>query len=322
MRRASGKSQKPSADRKFPVQLAVNIPPSRLPVNPNFPCPSSPTSSNPRVRRPTAVLPRTGQSLKFGPSLHQIQIGTLNPADGIFSGTLQDSSTHASEELTEENSQIIPFTRDFSYLTSLPPISLRLSLGLMLAAVVMNPLTRIQLPKPTWMLLDVLILALLGYAWHLMREENAGRRPHFSLTRSLGEPPGFAFMSFNDVGALIRRLWPAILGGSFVLGLLGSQIGGGNFEDFSLFDVAYKTVGALVVAALLAIALTSAFESIASKGNPSTMRTVQVPGEIIITAFLLIFLSAVFRGFFIPEPHRDPADYPPGYVPYDQGDDF
>ena len=34
MRRASGKSQKPSADRKFPVQLATTFDPALSPVNP------------------------------------------------------------------------------------------------------------------------------------------------------------------------------------------------------------------------------------------------------------------------------------------------
>ena len=43
MRRASGKSQKPSADRKFPVRLAANSLPAQTRVNPNFsPPPISP----------------------------------------------------------------------------------------------------------------------------------------------------------------------------------------------------------------------------------------------------------------------------------------
>lgn len=112
---------------------------------------------------------RPCKKLIFHPSASQIESGTRDPADGTFSGTLQDSNTHTNEELTEENSQIIRFLAEgFSLVANpLPPISLKMCLGLVLVAVVMNPLARIYLPRTVWMSLDVLAIALLAYAWHL-----------------------------------------------------------------------------------------------------------------------------------------------------------
>lgn len=251
---------------------------------------------------------RPCKNLSFQPSAGQIESGTRDPATGSFSGTLEEFRTGQSlAELDEENSQIITFLGD-RYSTgarSLPPISLQMSLGLVLVAVLMNPLARIHLPRPVWMSLDVLVLALLGYAWHLIREENAGNRPFVSLTRSVGQAPEFPFMDFDDVMSHIRRFWPVILGGTFVLGLLGTQIGDGEFEDVNLWEVIYKTISVLVCSALLSVMIFSFTESRANAGVADRVRTNQIPGQFLITVFLLILLSFVFGGFFTPEPEDE-----------------
>lgn len=254
---------------------------------------------------------RPCKNLSFQPSAGQIESGSRDPINGDFSGKLEEFRTGQSlAELDEENSQIITFLGD-QYSTgarSLPPISLQMSLGLVLTAVLMNPLARIHLPRPVWMSLDVLVLALLGYAWHLIREENAGNRPFVSLTRSVGQAPEFPFMDFDDVMSHIRRFWPVILGGTFVLGLLGTQIGDGEFEDINLWEVIYKTISVLVCSALLSVMIFSFTEYRSKAGVADRVHTNQVPGQFLITVFLLILLSFVFGGFFTPEPEDEGRD--------------
>lgn len=268
---------------------------------------------------------RPCKNLSFRPSADQVESGTRNPADGTFSGTLENTRTgQRVAALDEENSQIISFLGD-PYSTgarSLPPISLQMSLGLVLTAVLMNPLTRVHLPRTIWMALDVLVLALLGYAWHLIREENAGRRPYVSLTRTVGRAPEFPSMGFDDIGRHIRRFWPVILGGAFVLGLLGTQIGDGNFEDISITEVAAKTVEVLMGSALLAGMIYVFAGAVSNQGIPNRRGYNEVPGEFLITVFLVILLAFTFGGFFTPEPVLDPRDAPDGYVPYDRSDDY
>jgi len=272
-----------------------------------------------------AFFLRPCKKLMFRPSVDRLEIGTRDPADGTFSGKLRDTAKGGDmAALDEENSQIITFLGNgFSTgARSLPPISLQMSLGLVLTAVLMNPLARVHLPRTIWMSLDVLVLALLGYAWHLIREENAGNRPHVSLTRTVGQAPEFPFMGFNDVISHIGRFWPVILGGAFVLGLLGTQIGDGEFGDINLAEVIYKTFAVLVCSAFLAVMVFSFTESRTNTGVAGEAQTNQVPGQFLITVFLLILLSFVFGGLFTPEPTEDPRDRPKGYVPYDRSDDY
>lgn len=129
-------------------------------------------------------------------------------------------------------------------------------------------------------------------------------------------------MGFNDVMSHIGRFWPVILGGAFVLGLLGTQIGDGEFKHINLWEVIYKTLSALGASALLSAMIFSFTESLSSKGVSDGTITVQVPGQFLIAVFLLILLSFVFGGFFTPEPRFDPADAPDGYVPHDRSDDY
>lgn len=249
---------------------------------------------------------RPCKKLKFQPAEGQLETVDRDPSDGSFTGRLEIRQL-PTENLTEENSRIIQFLGN-GYSTgarSLPPISLQMSLGLLMMAVVMNPLARVHLPRTIWMSLDVLVLILLGYALHLIREENAGNRPRFSLTRTLGQAPEFPFMSLYDVMDHIRRFWLVMLGGAFVLGLLGTQIGDGKFEDIHLADVAYNVLSALVCSAFFASIIMSITESIVTKGVSDRAQTNQVPGQFLITIFLLIFLSFVFGGHFTPVPEEE-----------------
>jgi polyferredoxin len=87
-----------------------------------------------------------------------------------------------------------------------------------------------------------------------------------------------------------------------VLGLLGTQIGDGEFEDINLFEVIYKTFSVLVCSALLSMMIYSFTEWRANSGVAGRAQTNQVPGQFLITVFLFILLSFVFGGFFTPEP--------------------
>ena len=107
-----------------------------------------------------------------------------------------------------------------------------------------------------------------------------------------------------------------------MLGLLGTQIGDGEFGDINLAEVIYKTFSALVGSAMLSAMIFSFTESRTNTGVADTAQTNQVPGQFLITVFLLILLSFVFGGFFTPEPTEDPHDRPKGYVPYDRSDDY
>jgi hypothetical protein len=268
---------------------------------------------------------RPCKNLSFQPSAGQLESGTRNPFNGVFSGTLEDSRTgqHITV-LNVDNSQIMTFLGDGNsiYRKSLPPISLQMSLGLVVTAMLMNPLANIHLPRTAWISLDVIVLGLLGYAWHLIREENAGNRPHVSLTIGVGQAPDFPFMSFQNVISHISRFWPIILGGAFILSLLGTQIGDGEFEDINLGDVMIKTIGALVYSAALAVLIFLFTASQTNGGRTAKVQTNQVPGQFLIIVFLLILLSFVFSGFFTPEPAVDLDSYPEDYVPDESSYDY
>lgn len=265
---------------------------------------------------------RPCKKLSFTPEVGRGEYGTRHPADGSFFVTTRNGQSLAA--LDTENSKIITFLGN-GYSTgarSLPPISLQMSLGLVLTAVLMNPLACVHLPRTIWMSLDILVLALLGYAWHLIREENAGYRPYVSLTRSVGQAPEFPFMDIYAVMSHIRRFWPIILGGAFVLGLLGTQIGDGKFEDINLAEVIYKTILVLFYSVTLSILIIEFIDARANMGVPNGARLNQVPGQFLITVFLLILLSFVFGGSFTPGPRFHPADTPEGYVPYYRNGDY
>lgn len=260
---------------------------------------------------------RPCKKLKFQPSADLLEFGTRNPVDGSFSGSLRNLKSRAPlDDLTRENCAIVRFVDDDDILISnnpLPPISLKLSLALVVAALVMNPLAPVHLPKTSWMVLDVLVIALAVSALHLIREENAGNRPHVSLTQTLGQPPGFPFMSVDDLFRHGLRAWPAILGGAFAIALLGTQIGDGKFEDIRLGALVFETVQALLATLVAAWLIYCFTDATSNQGVAEGARRRQVPGEFFLTVFLFILLSLAFGGFFTPEPPFDPRDVPDGY---------
>ncbi len=260
---------------------------------------------------------RPCKKLKFQPSADRLESGTRNPVDGSFSGSLRDLKSGAPlDGLTRENSAIVRFVDDDDILTRnnpLPPVSLKLSLALVVAALVMNPLTPVHLPKTSWMVLDVLVIALAASALRLIREENAGNRSHVPLTRTVGQPPGFPFMSVDDLWGHALRLWPAVLGGAFAIALLGTQVGDGEFEDIRLGALVFETVQALLAALVAAWLIYCFTDATSNQGVVERARRRQVPGEFFLTVFLFILLSLAFGGFFTPEPPFDPRDAPDGY---------
>lgn len=260
---------------------------------------------------------RPCKNLKFQPSANLLEFGTRNPIDGSFSGSLKDLNSRGPlEDLTRENSAIIRFVDNDDILipnNPLPPISLNLSLGLMIAALVMNPIIPVHLPKTCWMVLDVLVIAATASALHLIREENAGNRSHASLTRTVGQAPGFPFLSVDDLVLHALRLWPAVLGGAFAIALLGTQIGDGKFEDISLAALVLETMQALLAALISAWLIYCFTDATSNSGVAEGARRQQVPGEFFLTLFLCFLLSLAFGGFFTPEPALDPRDAPEGY---------
>jgi hypothetical protein len=178
----------------------------------------------------------------------------------------------------------------------------------------MNPLTRIQLPRSSWMLLDVLILVLIGWAIHVIREENAGNRPHHSLTKTVGEPPDFPFLTLFGTFQLGRRNWPALLGGTFVLALLGTQIGDGDFEDINLGNLIMQTISALMTALFAAWIIYAIANASANSGVAEKAKREQAPGDVFIIPFILVLIFLAFGGYFTPSPPYDgPDDYDPVY---------
>lgn len=269
---------------------------------------------------------RPCKKLMFRPSVDRLESGTRDPADGTFSGTLQVARTGLRlAALDAENSQLLQYVAPedkFSRANPLPAISLQLSLGLVIAAVVMSPFSQIHLPRTAWMFLDVLVIAMLGWALHLLREENAGNRPHVSLTGTIGQLPKVNFLPVFEVFRHACRLWPAIIGGAFAIGLLGAKIGDGDFADFSLIHTIGQTVGGLLGATFGAWLVFYTLDAVSRSGTREQGRSEQAPGELFVTVFVLIYLCMAFGGFFTPEPTEDPRDRPKGYAPYDRSDDY
>ncbi len=265
---------------------------------------------------------RPRKNLMFTPSNDRVEVGTRNPSDGAFTGKLKVSTTYEDvADLTEENSQLVRFLDNAHFLCerkSLPPISLKVSLGLVIAAVVMNPLTRVHMPRVDWMFLDVVVLGLLAYAVYLINEENDGKRPAFSLTRTIGQPPEFPFMGFNDTCRQLAKLWPAIAGGAFVIGLLGTQIGGGKFEDIHLgYLVLMQMPIALGASLFIAVMIYQFMGAVANKDVAETARREQVPGEFSITVIALIYIAFALGGHFtaVPEEERTGPAFNDRYDP-------
>ena len=262
-------------------------------------------------------LLRPCKNLMFQPSEDLLEIGTRNPYDGSFSGSLRGSRSNVQlESLTAENSEIVRFLDNEFFLNgrkSLPPISLKLSLGLVLSAVVMNPMAHIHFPRVIWMLLEVLILVLLGYAIHFIREENAGNKQHFQLTRTVGQPPEFPFMDAIKVFRHVRRLWPFIIGGTFVIGRIAGDVGGDGFGHFSLVHEIGQTLGALFVTLLLTYIICAFIDFSSNQGVKPEAKRSQVPGEFIITVFTIILMSLACGGYFTSQPKDEMVDTPADY---------
>lgn len=264
---------------------------------------------------------RPCKNLSFYPSADSTERGTRNPYDGSFSGTLLDSRTRESlADLTEENSEIAGYLKTSRFhdrKNSLPPISLQLSLAFVISAVAINPLTRIHLPRSGWVMVDLILLAILGFALHVIRHENAGERPHFPLNQTAGDPPGFPFLTLTGLFNHAKRLWPAILGGTFVLALLGTRVGESELEDFSLGTVLGQTFSALFIALMVSCLVYVLMDHSSNAGVQDSVKRAQVPGEVPITVFALVLICLTFGGYFTPKPAEDPSDRPDGYVPYD-----
>lgn len=173
---------------------------------------------------------RDSKKLMFKTSEGQIESGTLDPVDGSFSGTLRNPYTDAPvEDLTEENSQIIQYLENTNA-PLIPCISINMSFGLVLAALILNPMIPLHLPRNFWMLLDVLIIALLGFAWHLIRAENAGNRRFSSITQTVNQ----SRQEYGSDDLDPYPYWPATLGVLFVIALLGTQVDGGQLKDIDV----------------------------------------------------------------------------------------
>lgn len=252
---------------------------------------------------------RPCKNLMFQPSADRLEIGTRDPATGTISGKLRDTAVGADiRELTSENSQLLQYVEEgnkFSFVNALPAISQQLTFGLVIAAMVMNPFSQIHLPRTAWMFLDVLVIAMLGWALNLLREENAGSRPHVSLTGTIGQPPKVDFLPFMEIPRRVGRLWPAVVGGAFAIALLGAKIGDGDFEDFSLLYTINRTIFGFFGAAIGAWMVFLFVDYVSGIGTKKQGWKGQAPGELFITLLILIYLCMAFSGYFTPMPQDE-----------------
>ncbi len=252
---------------------------------------------------------RPCKNLMFQPSADSLEVATRDPATGSFSGKLRDTRTHRDvEELTRENSQLLQYVDHGDALVRanpLPAISHPLAQGMVVAAVMTNPFSQVHLPREAWMALDVILIAMLGWALHILKNENAGIRPHASLTGTIGQPPKVEFLPVSGVFRRAWRLWPAVVGGAFAIGLLGAKIGDGDFEDFSLWHAITRTFSASFIAALGAW-LAYCFMDVVCRSDPMNKgETEQAPSEMFVTVFVLIYLCMAFSGYFSPVPQDE-----------------
>ena len=133
----------------------------------------------------------------------------------------------------------------------------------------------------------------------------AANRPHVSLTGTIGHPPKVEFLPVSDVFRRAYRLWPAVVGGAFAIGLLGAKVGYGDFEDFSFWYAVTRTVGGLLSAALAAWLVYCFLDSVSRSDPKNRGGSEQAPGEVFITVFVLVYLCLTFGGYFSPVPQDE-----------------
>jgi hypothetical protein len=131
--------------------------------------------------------------------------------------------------------------------------------------------------------------------------------PGMKITGTDGHPPKVDFLPIMEVFRHVGRLWPAIIGGAFVIGLLAAKIGDGDFENFSLLLTISLTIGVLLGATFGAWIVFCILYVVSRSGTKEQGRARQAPGELFVTVFVLIYLCMAFGGFFSPMP-EDYAD--------------
>lgn len=228
-----------------------------------------------------------------------VEIGILDPsaADRFnrFTGTLKhvQSSSHVAD-IDDENSRIFDYVNgQTQILPPLPHISLPLCFGLVITAAIMNPLMGIHLPRTTWMLLDGLALGLLAIAWKTLQSEIAGQRPHVSLVTNMDGSAGFQLFDTSDLIMHLKQSWPVVVGGTLVMVLFGSQIGGGHFEDITLYGLAAGTINGLLIGLMTSAAVLWVISW--------TTDHCQIPGVLGPMVFAMILLGLAFSGHFSPQ---------------------
>ncbi len=245
------------------------------------------------------------RKLMFARQDNLVEMATLNlAAENSFervTGTLGQSQSMAYvADLDDLNSRIFDYVRRVGtpyehtgLLPALPHISLPLCFGLVITAAIMNPFMGIHLPRTTWMLLDGLALGLLAIAWKTLQSEIAGQRPHVPLVANPDGSAGFQLFDTSDLIMHLKQSWPVVVGGTLVMVLLGSQIGGGRFEDITLYGLAAGTFNGLLIGLLATTAVLWVI------GWPTESR--QIPGVLGPVVFALILLGLVFSGHFSPK---------------------
>lgn len=221
-------------------------------------------------------------------------------------------------EVQGETARLLPVSERTTYLFGKEA---KMSLGLVFAALIMNPLARVHMPQVSWMFLDILLLGLLAWALRVIKNENDGKRRGFPLALMEGEASAVPFHCLHDILRPLSHLWPVALGMAYTIGLLGLRIRGGEFENISLSDlfimrIPTALVGTWLIAGIIHLAVNAVSNrDIADKTKPQ-----EVPGEFSLIVFLLVFIIFAFCGYFSPDDFTDPSNYPD--AGYDYNDDF
>jgi hypothetical protein len=245
------------------------------------------------------------RNLMFARQDNLIEMATLDLAANEpfkrVTGTLKQSHSMAHvADINDLNSRIFDDVRRVGtpyehtgLLPASPPISLPLCFGLVITAAIMNPLMGIHLPRTTWMRLDGLALGLLAIAWKTLQSEMAGQRPPVSLATNPDGSAGFQLVDTSDLIMHLKQFWPVVVGGTLVMVLLGSQIGGGRFGDITLYGLAAGTINGLLIGLMTSAAVLWVISW------PTEHR--QIPGVLGPVVFALILLGLVFSGHFSPK---------------------
>jgi hypothetical protein len=173
-----------------------------------------------------------------------------------FSGSLYNSARDPipAAKLDVENSEIIKYLIcKCEFLgfrrPPLPHISLPINFGMILGGIIMNPVFKIELPRTTWIFLDILILILLGYGWHKLSSQFSEEQPYTELKSGPFKKPYFPLFTQSDLINMIvsiKQLVIYVVGAAFIMTIVGIS-NSGSVKDKNIVLLAGGTLYSLIM---------------------------------------------------------------------------